>query len=437
MLGILWFLFVTFTISASLIWVLDNNGSVIITWLGYQIQTDILTAILLAIFFTVFTFFISYLAARILAIKFPNLLKIFFRRSHVKRLEKLVHRHHKAFQTMSQLLLALENSDQNSSIELQKKFSKLIKNQPLNNFFLGKIFFEKKEFSKAAELFAKFPDDKNAKILILKSKLQLAIQNNDETSVMAYAEQILSVQKNDFATAKILLTLYKKRSLWQEAKKLITDYGSAEGFKDELQKRDLTIIHSSLAMEAYQHRKFSTAIKHAKITLKIDNEFLPAIEVLLKSLIKRGFTFQARWLLKKTWRKNPHLVLAEIYDFINRKFSPKNRLKMMKKFAELNAESALGKLAIAIVAFRTGEYATAQEFLRLSLLQEKTYRAYRLSAFVEKALNNSENFSKNLKKAAMLERDDHYICNCCTHASSSWSAKCVSCHSQDSLEWSN
>jgi HemY protein len=436
MLGILWFLFVTFTISASLVWVLDNNGSVVINWLGYQVQTDILTAILLAIFFTITTFILSYFAARILAIKFPNLLKIFFRRKHLKRLEKLVHRHHKAFETMSQLLFALENSDTKSAENLQNKFAKLIKSPALNNFFLGKIYFENKQFSKAIEVFSK-SDDKNAKILTLKSKLQLALQNKDETSIIAYAKQILSVKKNDIATAKILLSFYKKLSLWQEAKNLITEYGADEVFKDELQKRDIAVINSSLALEAYKQRKFTLAIKHAKIALKADADFFPATEIYLKSLIKRGFTFMARHITKKLWRENPHLILAEIFDFTNLKSAPKTRLKMMKKFAELNPESALGKLAIANVAFRTGEFYTAKEFLRLLLLQEKTYRAYKLMAFTEKALNNTENFQKNITKAAMLERHDHYICNSCTQASSKWSAKCTSCGNYDSLEWNS
>ena len=80
MFTILWFLLVTFALATSLVWMLDHNGDVVITWLGYQAQTDILTAFLLAIFFTVLACSVSYLLARILAIKFPNLLKLFFKK---------------------------------------------------------------------------------------------------------------------------------------------------------------------------------------------------------------------------------------------------------------------------------------------------------------------------------------------------------------------
>ena len=440
MFGILWFLFITFAISSSLVWLLDHDGSVVITWFGYQVQTDAVTAILLAIFFTLLVFAISYLLARILAIRFPNILKFFFRKKYLKSLEKIVHRHHQAFDVMSQLLLALEVKDKKSAVILQKKFSHLIKNSALNNFFLGKISFDSQDFSRSAEFFSKYEENKHAKILVLKSKLQLALKNQDEVSAIAYAKQILSARPDNFDIAKILFALYKKCGLWQDAKGLIAEYGS-DKFKDELQKRDIAVINSALALEAYQQKKFTLAIKHVKIALKAENNFLPATEILLKSWIKCGFAFRAKWAIKNLWRENPHLILAEIFDLLNRKTPAKTRIQLMKKLVESNSESsvakALGKLAIGLVAFRAGEYQTAKDFANLSLSQEKNYRAYKLLAFVERALGNKEEFSKNMLRLKMLEHDDHYACNSCSHVFAKWSAKCNQCGSYDSLEWNN
>ncbi len=436
MFTILWFLLVTFALATSLVWMLDHNGDVVITWLGYQAQTDILTAFLLAIFFTVLACSVSYLLARILAIKFPNLLKLFFKKNYTRLLEKLLQRHSKAFDVMADLMLSLEVRDEKSSRDLQKKFSKLIKNQPLNQFFLGKIAFEKGDFSESAELFAKFGDNKHAKILVLKSKLKLAMQNDDEAKAIAYAKQILALKHGIFETAQTLFALYKKRGMWQEAKSLIAEYGSDQ-FKDDLQKRDVAVINSALGLEAYQQKKFLQAIRYAKIALKAENDFLPALEIMLKSWLKLGFSFKTNWRIKNLWRANPHLILAEIFDLTNRKGSAKDRIKAMKKLSDLNSESPLGKVALGLVAFRVGSYREAKEFLNSSLLRQKTYRAYRLLAFTEKALGNVEEFKKNIATSEMLSKDDHYLCNSCGHLSSKWSAKCNSCGSYDSLEWNN
>ena len=345
-------------------------------------------------------------------------------------------RHHQAFDIMTQLMLALEVADKKSAADLQKKFAKLIKNPPLNNFFLGKLAFQEQEFSKSADLFAKFGENKHAKVLVLKSKFKLALQNQDEITAIAYAKQILLVKRDSFETATTLFALYKKRGLWQDAKALISEYGS-EQFKDELQKRDMAVINTALAFEAYQQKKFLLAIKHSNIALKAENNFLPAQEIVLKSWLKLGFTFKVSWKIKSLWRTNPHIIFAEIFDLINRKSSAKSRIKSMKKLADLNKESALGKLAVGIVAFRSGSFQIAKDYLNLSLLQEKTYRAYKLLAFADKALGNDLDCKKNLIKSEMLSKDDHYLCNSCFHLSSKWSAKCTSCDSYDSLEWNS
>jgi HemY protein len=434
MIAVLWFLFLASAIATSLVWVLDHNGFVIVTWLGYEAKTDILTAILVTALFTFFVFVFSYILARVLAIKFPNLLKLLFKKSYIKLLEKIIHRHHKAFEIMTKLSLALEVNDQKSVAELQKSFSKLVKNPDLNNFFLGKISFEDKDFSRAAELFLKFGDNKHAKILVLKSRLEMALQNAEDVAAIAYAKQILSVKPDSFDVAKALFVLYKKSALWQEAKALILQYGS-DNFKDELKQRDVAVINAALAIEAYQQKKFLLAIKHAKISLRAENNFLPALEVMLKSWIKLGFSFKVIWKIKSLWRDNPSLILAEIFDLANRKSSPQQRIKAMKKLSEINNESALGKLAIGIIAFRTKQYEIAKEFLNLSISQEKSNRAYRIIANVEKALGNLDDYKKNIAKSKMFERDDHYTCNSCVNVTTKWSAKCESCGSYDSLEW--
>jgi HemY protein len=434
MLTIIWFLSIAFLFSAFFVWLLDHNGHVVITWLGYQIEADILTTITFAALFSLAAFVISYLVARLLAIKFPSLLRALFKRSYIRSLEKLVLKHRRGFDAIVELMLALEISDKKAATETYKKFEKSIKHSGLNDFFLGKIHFEKQEFEQAAETFKKFPQNPHAKILVLKAKFELALQKQDETKAIACAKQILSVQKDALDIAKKLFALYKKQGLWQDAKNLAREHGN-EKFRDELQKRDTAVINAAMALELYQQKKFLPAIKHANLALKAENHFLPALEIRLKSWIKLGLGFKAAWEIKSLWKENPHLILAEIFDLINRKQPKKNRIKLMKNLVETNSQSPLGKLAVGIVAFRAGDYTAAKDFLVLASMQQKSYRVYKLLAATEKALKNESEMKKNLIKRDMFECDDHYRCSSCGHLSSRWNAKCGSCDSYDSIEW--
>ena len=121
MLTILWYIFLVFTITTGIVWIIENNGSLLINWLGYEIQTDILTATLIFAFFLVFIALISYILTRLLSIKFPQLLKLLFKKSYTKKLEKIISNHHKGFETLSRLLLAIEVDDYESA----KKFTKI------------------------------------------------------------------------------------------------------------------------------------------------------------------------------------------------------------------------------------------------------------------------------------------------------------------------
>lgn len=436
MFTIIWYIFLVFTITTSIVWIIENNGSLIINWLGYEIQTDILTATLIFAFFLVFIALISYILTRLLSIKFPQLLKLLFKKSYTKKLEKIITNHHKGFETLTKLLLAIEVDDYESAKKIHKDFSKQIKYKNLNNFFEAKFALENNDFTISEKYFAQYDRNPHAKILSLKSKLKIAIKANADAKAIELAKQILTLKKDSIKTAQELLKLYKKIGNWQSIKSLINEFG-AEKFKEELQKRDLVILNTSLAFEALKNKKYLRAIKYCKIALANDSKFLPANEILIKSWIKLGFKFKAISIIKKLWKENPYIILVEIYDSIHRKASLKKRIHAIKKLAILNSDSTIGNIAIAIVAYRAGAFQIAKEFLNLALVTEKTQNLYRLLAYTEKHLGNNVEFLKNLSISKTFPKNSEYICNNCMHSSVKWSATCDKCSSYDSIQWNN
>lgn len=433
MLAVIWFLFVAFCLSFFFILVLDNNGIVVVKWLSYEIQTDVLTAILVSIFFALLVFSISYLLARILAIRFPKLLKIFFRKYYVKNLEKTIKKQEKTFENIRKALTALESGDYDLAHNMQRKISKVISKSSLNDFLQGEILFKKNNFAKSVGFFTKISDDKNAKILVLKSKFNAALKKKDDILAIAYGQQILDSKILNLDVAKSLFILYKKTGSFSQAKKLVKKYGDGN-FKDELQKRDVAVMNCSIAFDHYKKSQYLRAIKFCKIALKSENNFLPAFEIMLKSWLKLGFKFKVKSKIKSLWKENPHLIFAEIFDLANRKKPAQYRIDEMRKLVR-DSDNFLSKLALGMVCFRVSSYKEAKEFLQLSLLEQKTHRAYKLLAFVEKGLGNLGNYKKQLKKSKMIEISDHYNCSACQGVFAKWMGNCPSCDEYDSLEW--
>jgi len=436
MLTILWYIFLVFILTTSLVWIIENNGSIVINWLGYEVQTDILTSLLICAFFLTLVAFISYILTRLLAIKFPQLLRLLFKKSYTKKLEQVISRHHYGFEDLSKLLLALEVDDFESAKKTYKKFSKHIKYKNLNNFFEAKFAIENGDFSASESYFSQYKENPHAKILVLKSKLKIAIKNQEDQKAIEIAKEILTLKKDSLKTAQELLRLYKKNGNWQSAKSLIKDFG-VDKFGDELQKRDMIILNTSLAQEALRNKKYISAIKYSKMALSNNEQFLPANQILIKSWIKLGFKFKAISIIKNLWKETPHIVLAELYGAIYRKSSIKNRIHAIKKLAILNPNVTAGNIAIALVAYRASSFLIAKEFLNLALVNEKTHSLYKLLAYTEKCLGNKDEFFKNIAIAKMLPKDSNYTCNKCGHNSSRWSATCEKCSSYDSIQWNN
>jgi uncharacterized membrane-anchored protein len=178
MFAVSWFLFIALTISTSVVWLLDNGGSIAILWLGYEVQVDIMTAISLTILFALIVFLLSYLLARILSFRFPKFLKVFSQKSHVRKLEKLESKDQEGLEILTKILLAIELGDLRIAKSLQKKAKNLVRNSDLNNFIQGKIALANEDFSKASEFFAQLDKDESAKVLA--QKLKLKITSSDE-----------------------------------------------------------------------------------------------------------------------------------------------------------------------------------------------------------------------------------------------------------------
>lgn len=138
MFKILWFAVIALISAAAVAWILDNDGRVLLQWLGYQVDTVISMALLILLLVMLVIFSISYLLARILAFKFPNLFKIFARKRHIKNLECKIDRQNRALELMPDLILALEGDDSKVLKKAKKKLLKISENEKLNNFLLEK-----------------------------------------------------------------------------------------------------------------------------------------------------------------------------------------------------------------------------------------------------------------------------------------------------------
>lgn len=147
MFTILWILILASLISYTVHWLLANNGEVVINWFNYQIISDALTVFALTIILVILIFIFSYILARILSFKFPNMFKIFFKKSYVRRLETIIKRQNKAFDEIAKTLTYIDLDEIKNAKKSQKKLHSMTKNKNINEYLSAKIDFAKGDSS--------------------------------------------------------------------------------------------------------------------------------------------------------------------------------------------------------------------------------------------------------------------------------------------------
>lgn len=439
MLSVIWFFITAFAIALSMSWMIDHDGLVTVRWLDYQLDTSVTTAIFISSFLCLLIFSFSYVLARILSLKFPNLFRIFFKKTHEKRLESIIMRQNQALLLISKIIIAIEVKDLKTAEKLALELSKATKKPTIKHALQIKLSFEKGDFEEAIQHLKKLSEDGclnaiHIKSLYNKAKLYLSSQQGDTSSAIGYAKQMLDVDHDNHEISHLLFKLYKEKGMWQEARKLATSYHSGE-FSNELKQHEIVVLNSAIAYDYYKQKKPLNAIKYSRLALKIDSYFMPAHEILIKSLIRIKMDFVASKLSKDLYLSSPSLIASRLFDLVNRKKSVGTRIKLMKKMVASHENSYLSLLSLAFVHYNCKKYKEAIEYAQAAEQKNKSHEAHVIIARCQRSLKNLDQAAKHLAKSHMFKNDEYYFCNSCSHPTKSWSPKCPKCGSENGLEW--
>ena len=436
MIRLILLIFIVLAIATSAIWMIENNGALEITWLGYLVKTDIMTSIVILIMsYYVLRIFFS-ITSKIFSFNLASLKK-FFRPNKLKVLTKTLQNDEKSFEIIFHILQDLENGNNKDALKKHKELVKNSKNQELNNFLLAKIYFNLGDFKKSQEI----AKNTSSNTLTLASELEITLKDKDEEKTLSLADEIItkSSKKSQSEALKksleVKLDSLFKLAKYQEAKDLITSYNQLSNNPDFI--KILDYINTSLAKESYDKKSFVSAIRSANKVLKSDPDNIPAQEIRLKSWLALGFIFKTRRELRKLWQKSGNLIFVDLFDQSNQKLSAKKRIKAIKKFLSKSTEKDVD-FALALVAFRNEDYSLSKTAMDSMKSEKLSPQANKMLHFLNKILKNDnviEGKSSNYQNEAKgLGKINHYNCSACDSYFETWQPKCSSCSAINTLK---
>ena len=387
MLKIFWYFIIIASLSIFFSVILDNNGTLVIEWLNYQISTDIFTVLLILILAFFFFTFLIHLLLRLLSIKFPVLLKTFFKKTYTKKIEQSLKRQLKGYESLTNILLALQNQDTDLAKFHYQDFNFHIKNQALNSVLQANIALLNQDFSLAENSLKNLSHhNDSAKVLLIFSKLKNYLQQNQQASAIIFANQILQIQPFHLPTIKILIDIYQKNNMLQSLQDLVNQKKSFIIKNNLMLNYELAQIKAQKSWQYFKNKQNLLAINTDKQALKIFPNLFFAENIIIKSYLSLGLKKIANHYLANFFTRNPSYSLIKWQYFLHKKNSYQNQLKLTKNFSKNSG--IFIDLAIGYVAFKNSDFKLACTHLLKFLQIEKSNQAYLLLAYAYKNLDN-------------------------------------------------
>lgn len=365
MLKALWTLIKLGILVGGIVWLAERPGSVTIEWMEYTINLHFGFFIVILIGMMLLAMMIFGLIK--MAVDLPDKYKEYTAR---KRQEK-------GYRALTLGLTAVAAGDAKISAYQAYRARKFLpEDEGLPVLLEAQAARLQGREKDAQEGFAKLVMNKDTAFMGVRGLLQSAMDNKDFGRATNLAERALALNPKQPWIMKVLYDLHIKNHNWSAARPMLA----------KLERQGIIPAHKALAHkiamlidEADNEKNSAAKQKHIKEALKLDPNFIPAVERSADIYIKEGKQGTAETLIKKVWKDSPHPVLVPLWtqampDKTAEK--PSEKLKWYDKLLDINSDCPALYLEAAQAAMEEGLWGEAKSYIEDSENIATTTKTY-------------------------------------------------------------
>jgi HemY protein len=348
-------------------WLADRPGDVVITWLGYRIETSVMVLI------------VAVAAVALVAIVLWGLLRALWR-SPANVAFFLRHRRSaRGYQAISRGLIAIGAGDLKAARRLAAEARRYAAAEPLALLLAAQTAQLAGNRPAAEVAFRKMADHAETRLLGLHGLFVEAQRRNDRAAARAVAEEAVRANPAAGWAAQAVLDFRCAEHDWAGALAAL-DSNLKSGLIDKPTfRRGRAVLLTARALSDADREQARADVLEA---VKLAPALVPAAALAGRLLGEAGETRKAARVLEAAWRANPHPDLAEIYAHVRPGDSARDRLARVQSLARQSPGDREGALAVARAAIDAQEFATARAALG-SLAAMPTQRVAEMMAEIE------------------------------------------------------
>ena len=348
MIRVILFLLASAVLAAGFVWVADRPGDVVVTWMGYHIETSVMVAAL-GLAALVVVLILLWSVVRFI-LRTPEQVSLFFRHRRAM----------KGYLAISRGLIAIGAGDLRGARKSADDAARLSPGDPLALLLTAQSAQMAGDRSGAERAFREMTRREDTKLLGLRGLYIEAQRRDDAPAARLAVEEAAKASPAPAWAGQAALDYRCAAADWAGALDALDAMKGALEKADYRRKRAVLLTARALALEEIDRDATRAAVLEA---VKLAPDLVPAAALAGRRLAEAGEQRKARKILERAWTLNPHPDIAEAYANLRLGDSARERLTRIQKLAGMLPGQLEGALAVARAALDAREFAVARAVL--------------------------------------------------------------------------
>jgi HemY protein len=370
MIRVILFLGAILAAAAGLSWLADRPGSLTLTWEGYEIETTVFRAVVIAAFLLGLAAFVWSLVTQLW--NSPATVGSLLNRRRQKR----------GLEAISSGMIAIGAGDRSNATRYAIQARKTLPNEPLTHLLRAQAAQLSGDKATSRRIFEAMLGSPDTEQLGLRGLFLEAQREKETEAARQFAERALQLNPKLGWANEALFDIQCHASDWAGALDTLASARRNNLIEKPLADRRRAVLLTGQAIAA-EEADPNAALNLAVEAHALAPDLVPASALAGRMLVSRGNTPRAAKIIQKTWSRSPHPDLATVYAFARVGDSPRDRLDRVKQLAALLPRSPESAIAVANAAIDAREFNDARSALEPMLAENLTQRIATLMARLE------------------------------------------------------
>jgi HemY protein len=371
MIRLIVFLAAVAVASLAAAWIAERPGEVVVTWMGWRIETSMLVL------------FAALVALTAVLVFLWTLLRLVVRTPRLAANALGVRRRRKGERALSKGLIALASGDLGAAQRFAGDAARLAADAPLTLLLKAQAAQVAGDRDGADKAFRAMAERADTRLLGLRGLFVEAERRGDHAAARRHAEEAARSAPALPWAGQAVFEFRSAAGEWAAALETLETNLRGGLVERPAYRRRRAVLLTARALDL-ERRDPAAAKTLALEAVKLAGDLVPAATLAAHLCAEAGEGRRAARILEAAWRVAPHPDIADLYAHLRAGDSARDRLARVRQLARIRPDERESALALARAALDAREFAEARAALA-PLLAQPTQRVATLMAELEEA----------------------------------------------------